>query len=374
MGTDTVQTPLSRSFCRHVVAADEPLVIRDSLEDHRVWDNPAIEESGVRAYLGTPVHDPHGAPVASLCVIDDRSREWSDADRAHARGARAVRDRRDPGSSTRSAPARTCAASSATSRTAISHDVKGPLQTIGWVLEDVEENHGRDFNRDTAQLVGLAKETISRTRQMIDGLLELGSVEPGQEPERAPVELSGVLDEVVGMLGGDARRLDARVHVPHDLPTVSGDRRQLTMLFRNLVGNALKFHRPGVPPRVRIAWRMADGAFELDVSDNGVGIPEALRERGLRPVRAPGPLGGPRGLGGRAVARRAGGREPRRRGAHRLRRAHGHHVPRCACPRTLGSARRVGPGAGPSATSDAEPVPNAALVPGAVSVAIAKAA
>ena len=278
VGTDAVQTPLSRSFCRHVVARNASLAIEDSLEDPRVWDNPAIEESGVRAYLGAPVHDPDGAPVATLCVIDERPRTWSEDDRATLEGlARCVTDairlRREICRGERLRREQRDFAH------AISHDVKGPLQTIGWVLEDVEENHGEDFGPDTAQLVGLARETISRTRRMVDDLLGLCRVDAGGELEPAPVELGGVLDEVTGSLAGEIRRLDARVHVPEDLPTVPGDRRQLTMLFGNLVGNALKFHRPGVPPRVRIGWRALDGRTELSVADNGVGIPAEHRER-----------------------------------------------------------------------------------------------
>ena len=278
VGTDRTQTPLSRSFCRYVVAEDEPLVIEDAIEDHRVWDNPVIEEDGVRAYLGAPVHDPEGVAVASLCVVDERPRNWSESDRATLEGlARCVSDairlkhelchgerlRREQRDFAH----------------AISHDVKGPLQTIGWVLEDVEENHGEDFGPDTAQLVCLAKETISRTRRMVDDLLGLCRVDAGGELEPAPVELGGVLAEVTGSLAGEIHRLDARVHVPEDLPTVPGDRRQLTMLFGNLVGNALKFHRPDVPPRVRIGCRALDGAVELSVADNGVGIPPEHRER-----------------------------------------------------------------------------------------------
>ena len=279
VGTDTEQTPLSRSFCRRVVAEDEPLAVEDALEDHRVWDNPAIEEHGVRAYLGMPVHDPWGVAIATLCVTDERPHAWSGDDRATlaalARCATdAVRLKFETVKSERLRREQREFAH------AISHDVKGPLQTLGWVLEDVEEHHGEDFRPDTAKLVALAHETISRTRRMVDDLLELARADAERELELAPVALGEVFGETVASLTADVERRDARVHLAPDLPTVPGDRRQLATLCRNLLGNALKFHRPGVAPRVRVSWReTGDGAVELAVADNGRGIAPEHRER-----------------------------------------------------------------------------------------------
>ena len=278
VGTEARETPLSRSFCRLVVAEDEPLAVEDALEDHRVWDNPAIEEGGVRAYLGMPVHGPDGRAVASLCVTDRRPHPWTERDRETLRGlARCVTDAvRLKAETLRSERLRREQRDFAH---AISHDVKGPLQTLGWVLEDVEENHGEAFSTDTRKLVELAHETIERTRRMVDDLLALASVDEGREPATGPVALAEVLGETVDSLAGDIERRDARVHVPEDLPTVPGDRRQLALLFGNLVGNALKFHRPGIPPRVRVSWRETDGGVEVAVADNGSGIAPEDRER-----------------------------------------------------------------------------------------------
>ena len=278
VGTEDVQTPLSRSFCRQVVASDEPLAIEDSLEDYRVWDNPAIEENKVRAYLGMPVHDPNGRAVATLCVTDERPHVWTEDDKATLEAlagcvTNAIRLKFETHQSER------LRREQHEFTHAISHDVKSPLQTLGWVLEDVEANHGESFTRDTAKLVELGHETIARTRAMVDDLLALASVEQSGDIDPAPVDLGEVLGEIVDSLSGDIARRDARVHVPEDLPTVHGDRRQIALLFRNLVGNALKFHRPGVAPRVRLSSRETDGAVELAVADNGTGIAPEHHER-----------------------------------------------------------------------------------------------
>jgi serine phosphatase RsbU (regulator of sigma subunit) len=79
-GTYERGTPLTHSFCRHVVATREPLVIRDARSDDRVAGNPAIAELGVIAYAGWPLVTPGGVALGSLCAIDTEPREWTQDD------------------------------------------------------------------------------------------------------------------------------------------------------------------------------------------------------------------------------------------------------------------------------------------------------
>lgn len=74
------QTPLSHSFCQHVVIQEAPLVVTDAEHDPRVRDNLAIPDLGVKAYLGVPLTLPSGHVIGSLCAIDTAPRPWSDAD------------------------------------------------------------------------------------------------------------------------------------------------------------------------------------------------------------------------------------------------------------------------------------------------------
>jgi serine phosphatase RsbU (regulator of sigma subunit) len=76
------QTPLSYSFCKHVVQAQAPLIVGDARDDARVSDNPAIEELGVLAYAGYPITDNSGVVIGSLCALDSEPREWTVAELA----------------------------------------------------------------------------------------------------------------------------------------------------------------------------------------------------------------------------------------------------------------------------------------------------
>jgi two-component sensor histidine kinase len=74
------QTPISHSFCQHVVTSAAPLIVEDARAHPVVCDNPAVTELGVAAYLGVPLTTPAGQVLGSLCAIDTKVRAWSEAD------------------------------------------------------------------------------------------------------------------------------------------------------------------------------------------------------------------------------------------------------------------------------------------------------
>ncbi|MEH0818700.1 MULTISPECIES: SpoIIE family protein phosphatase [unclassified Micromonospora] len=71
------QTPLSHSFCQHVVDIEIPMVLPDARLYPRVWNNLAIAELGVVAYAGMPLTDLDGRVLGSLCAIDSKPRAWT---------------------------------------------------------------------------------------------------------------------------------------------------------------------------------------------------------------------------------------------------------------------------------------------------------
>lgn len=74
------ETPLSHSFCQHVVTSGVPLVVNDAMADPRVCENLAIRDLGVMAYLGCPIRSPDGLVLGSFCVIDGQPRAWTAED------------------------------------------------------------------------------------------------------------------------------------------------------------------------------------------------------------------------------------------------------------------------------------------------------
>jgi len=74
------ETPLSHSFCKHVVREAEPLIVVDAHHHPLVSSNLAIRDLGAVAYCGIPLRTSAGHILGSLCVIDAEARNWTPAE------------------------------------------------------------------------------------------------------------------------------------------------------------------------------------------------------------------------------------------------------------------------------------------------------
>jgi len=70
------ETPLSHSFCKHVVANSAPLIINDARVDPMFHNHPATRDLGIVAYMGIPLRLGTGEVLGSFCVIDSQPRVW----------------------------------------------------------------------------------------------------------------------------------------------------------------------------------------------------------------------------------------------------------------------------------------------------------
>lgn len=70
-------TPLSHSFCQHVVRRNEPLIVSDAREHPLVKNNGAVRDYSVIGYLGIPLTLSDGNPLGSFCAIDTEPRDWT---------------------------------------------------------------------------------------------------------------------------------------------------------------------------------------------------------------------------------------------------------------------------------------------------------
>lgn len=74
------RTPLSHSFCQHVVVSKQPLIIEDAREVDFLKDNHAIPDLNVIGYLGFPLTLSNDTSLGSFCVIDGKPRQWTEAE------------------------------------------------------------------------------------------------------------------------------------------------------------------------------------------------------------------------------------------------------------------------------------------------------
>jgi signal transduction histidine kinase len=160
----------------------------------------------------------------------------------------------------------------------VSHDLKEPLRGIealsGLLLEDCAPA----LDEQGSRYLHLVRDSALRMRQLIDDLLAFSRV--GRHGTSAVrVDLRAVVTGVLATLRFSLDEAGATVALPPDAAAAVGYPTLLQQLFANLLGNALKYRRPAVAPCITIAWRaLDDGAVEVAVADDGIGVPSEHRE------------------------------------------------------------------------------------------------
>lgn len=169
-----------------------------------------------------------------------------------------------------------------------SHDLQEPLRKIqafgdrlGKKYRDALDDEGRD---SLTRILDAA----ARMRRLIEDLLAFSRIATKVQPFEL-VDLSEVLDDVRSIF---ELRFDGGALEVGPLPKVQGDAVQLRQLFQNLIGNAIKFAKPGEPPQVRVhsvEWRgLAEDAdppapegngWRLTIADRGIGFEQEYAER-----------------------------------------------------------------------------------------------
>jgi PAS domain S-box-containing protein len=153
---------------------------------------------------------------------------------------------------------------------AASHDLQEPLRTIGSYAELLVRQHKSELSQEGSEWLGFIVKAVERMNTLIQDLLTYARI--GVEKE-TPVSIS--LDQDVELATSQLAHAieESGAEVTHDpLPTVTAERSQMTRLFLNLIGNAIKYRSPGRRPLIRISARPEEKYWIISVEDNGVGF------------------------------------------------------------------------------------------------------
>lgn len=158
-----------------------------------------------------------------------------------------------------------------------SHDLQEPLRKIQAFGDRLKARYAEVLTGDGVDYLDRMQKAAGRMQALINDLLAFSRVTTKAQPF-APVDLGVIAHEVVHDLEERTHQTGGEV-VVGPLPAVDADALQMRQLLQNLVGNGLKFHRPGVPPRVELSGSASNGTAEIVVSDNGIGFDEKYAER-----------------------------------------------------------------------------------------------
>lgn len=270
------ETPLSHSFCQHVAYDNAPLIVENAPDYDRVKDNLAIPDLGVIAYLGVPIHDPHGRAIGALCAIDSRPKKWTDEDLATLEKlALCVDDAIRLRSALKTSE--TIREEQADFTYAMSHDIKAPIFTLKSLLVELGPMFDENNSEEHRVFLEKALQTTDRMERKTTDILRYAYM--GRErDELEDVDLNAIASEVMDDLGGFIQSSGAKITIG-ELPTIVTNGYYMRVLFQNLLSNALKFQPAGQIPEISI--NADDDVFEnvIHFVDNGIGVDEKYQNQ-----------------------------------------------------------------------------------------------
>jgi PAS domain S-box-containing protein len=162
-----------------------------------------------------------------------------------------------------------------------SHDLQEPLRKILAFGDRLKEKCSDQLSEEGRDYFGRMQNAASRMQTLIHDLLALSRVATQPRPF-VPVDLVEVVRGVVSDLESRIEQLGGQVEIG-TLPVLIADKVQMAQLFQNLVGNALKFHKPEEKPLVKVRSETpapeAPESHRIIVEDNGIGFDEKYLER-----------------------------------------------------------------------------------------------
>lgn len=263
------------SMCAAVMSETGPVVVPDATRDDRFRANPFVTGviGDVRFYASTPLVTPDGVHLGRLCLFDESPRTLTPVQET------SLRTVADQVMDVLELRLRTRELERANHHLAlfagqVSHDLRSPLTAILANAELLATEPTVATDDDLGAVVHAVSDAARRMNRMIEEMLDFavrgGQLTLGETPLEHVFTLALADLEPVVRLGG------ATVTV-EPLPTVPGDADMLYSVALNLLTNALKFTRPGVPAQVTVSAEPHEDRWRVVVSDNGRGIDPARR-------------------------------------------------------------------------------------------------
>lgn len=172
-----------------------------------------------------------------------------------------------------------------------SHDLQEPLRKIQTFGGRLQTKYAHVLAEPGLDYLTRMQNAADRMQALINGLLAYSRVTTRASPFEA-VDLTEIVQGVIVDLELQLEKVNGRIEILN-LPTLEADPTQMRQLFQNLISNALKFHRLGMPPIVQITATHLSapplsplppqdepgGWYRLSLSDNGIGFEQKYAER-----------------------------------------------------------------------------------------------
>jgi PAS domain S-box-containing protein len=158
-----------------------------------------------------------------------------------------------------------------------SHDLQEPLRMVNIYTQLILDDGGAD-STEKSHYAGFVREGVRRMEGLIHDLLTFSKAVHSDQPPVGTADLSAALREAISVLKNRMEESGCIV-TEEPLPWVRGDASQMAHVFQNLLSNALKYCKRGVPPAIHVSAARDGNWWVVGIRDNGIGFEQHYAER-----------------------------------------------------------------------------------------------
>jgi PAS domain S-box-containing protein len=166
----------------------------------------------------------------------------------------------------------------------VSHELRTPMTAIKGYVEILLMGAAGAINENQSHFLDIVKNNIDRLNVLVGDLLDVSRIEAGRVTlATQALDMREVIKDVVGEIENrsseDKKPMTVALEAPRSLPRALGDPERVHQVLLNLLDNAYHYTPENGAIKVRVHALTSRGEIEVDVIDNGVGIPKAEQDR-----------------------------------------------------------------------------------------------
>lgn len=271
------------SFCAHTLSnPKEIMIIPDSLEDDRFYDNPSVTgHPNVRCYVGVPLVDPNGYALGSLCVIDNHPRNLDSfqllALEKLANQVINLLELRKKNFQLMENHNMLLSKYKDLEQFAsiVSHDIKSPLNNIMMLARMLQETNLDRLDSEGIQMLSYIYKSSEELKKLVDAILEYYKYDNEQVIANENIRLNDFMQYLIDIL--DTKN-EFQFLLPEKNHKFQSNKMALGQIFYNLISNSIKYNdKPkGI---IHIGFAEQENFNIITIKDNGCGIDKAYHDK-----------------------------------------------------------------------------------------------
>lgn len=282
VGTDLTENFRDLSFCTHVIAgAEDLMIVPDATQDERFAGNPVVTEANVTFYAGVPLVNEDGFALGTLCVLDQQTHDFNELQiNALKALAKQVVDKielRRKVLNLEKANQDLLNANVLIQKFAsmAAHDIKNPLSSIKLTSQALKIRHEKLQDEGCIRLVDLNIAATDNLLVLVDEMLSYSKNPALLLQKKQQFELNALVKKVLNMLTVPD---NLQLELPYEKHTMYFSLIAMEQLLINLLSNAIRYNDKEVP-LIRISFAEDEHSYHLQIKDNGIGIHEDYHDK-----------------------------------------------------------------------------------------------